>query len=552
MTAAVAAFQDPTLKFGTQKDSAACVFPARKRVLESLLGKSFPSPACPELETWVSRIGADQASLVFVGAYPGNPASVLGHSFLRLSNRARESSGREGLDLLSYSIGFTAQADPRDNRMIYMLKGLTGGYAGYYEIEPHYMKIGLYNNSESRDLWDMPLELTPSEVDMMVRHYWELTFNASLDYYFIDENCSYRLLTLIEAVKPDVDLTSKLSMVVLPAETVRTAIEADLAKERPRFRPSVKRRMNYKLRLLDDSGRIEFDRARRSLEATRELSDPTAADALLDYWLYENYKVKTDLDDRSKALMEATYSRTAELRSTSRFHGVTNERIRDEAELSPPFEGHEPSWLELRAGATTRGHFGALTYRNGAHPFWSGDRGYDDISGIEYLGVDLEAAATEKARWSLLLAKATAYENFFSFARDLSWSFEGKLTNACSICRTDASVADVEGGVGVGAKTSNFTAYLLAHVKAAAWSENGTQGLVAPGFASGLKSRHGRLTMSIEARTHWWKDANETRVDARVTRSLGLSRSLLVHANHEDLNEANYRSSLSLGFAQFF
>ncbi|MEK7356712.1 MAG: DUF4105 domain-containing protein, partial [Bdellovibrionota bacterium] len=438
LEAAIKAYENPELKFGTQKDSAACVFPVRKKALEALLDRSFPSPPCPDLESWVSRIGADQVSLVFVGAYPGNPASILGHSFLRLSNREREASGRDGVDLLSYSLGYIALTDPRDNRMMYMLKGLSGGYPGFYEIEPHYIKVGLYNNSESRDLWDLNLDFTTEEVDLLVRHYWELTFNSSFDYFFIDENCSYRLLTLLEAIRPEIDLTSRFSAVVLPAETVRAAIDAGLATGEPKFRPSVKRRMEYKLSLLAPENVDAFKRARSSLHETKALYDATAVDALLDHWLYQNYKAKAQLDETSQALMEATYTRASELRIPSRFQVVTNERIREEGELAPPFTGHEPSWIELRAGATTRSSLAGLTYRNGTHPFWSGDKGYDDISGIEYLGFDLEAAKDEATRWSLLLAKATAYEDFFSVSRGLSWSFEGKVTNSFEIGPTGA------------------------------------------------------------------------------------------------------------------
>lgn len=552
LASAIEAYSDPTRKFGTQSESAACVFPARKLALEKILDRKFPSPSCPDLENWVSRIGADRASLVFVGAYPGNPASILGHSFLRLSNRARESSGREGLDLLSYSIGFMAQADPRDNRMIYMLKGLTGGYPGFYEIEPHYMKVGLYNNSESRDLWDLPLDLTTDEVDTLVRHYWELTFNASLDYYFIDENCSYRLLTLIEAVKPEVDLTSKLSMVVLPAETVRAAIDAGLAHETPRFRPSVKRRMEYKLSLLSDESIKDFKRARRSADATRTLEDPTAVDALLDHWLYENYKVKTQLDDESKTLMEETYKRASQLRTPSLFQNVTNEKIRSDEALSPPFFGHKPSWLELRGGSTSKAGFGGVTYRAGAHPFWSGDESYDEISGIEYLGFDVSFAGEEKSRWNLLLAKATAYENFFAIGGALSWSFEGHLENGCQLCATEAATPLIDAGIGIGSKTREATLYLLAHGRAASWLEDGAQGMLSPGLAAGFKLRRGSFTFSLESQVHWWREQRELETKTRLALAASRDLSAFLDGRSLALSPSYNRSEISVGLAHFF
>lgn len=167
LIAANEAYKNTFKKYGTLQLPAACTFPARKQILEQLLNTTYPSPTCPELTDWLARVNADRVSMVFVGAYAGNAASILGHTFFRFSNSVREESGRAGMDLLSYSVGYTAHADPDDGRISYMYKGLTGAYPGFYDIEPYYMKVGLYNNSESRDLWVTPLKLTKKEVEQL-------------------------------------------------------------------------------------------------------------------------------------------------------------------------------------------------------------------------------------------------------------------------------------------------------------------------------------------------------------------------------------------------
>ena len=58
---------------------------------------------------------------------------------------------------------------------------------------------------EYRDVWEYPLTFTPEEVQQFARHVWE-TKDTYFDYYFFDENCSYRLLALLDAASERSDL----------------------------------------------------------------------------------------------------------------------------------------------------------------------------------------------------------------------------------------------------------------------------------------------------------------------------------------------------------
>ena len=63
---------------------------------------------------------------------------------------------------------------------------------------PFYLKTQGYSNLESRDLWDYDLDLTPAQIAFLLKHAWEMGSTYS-DYYFFTKNCSYQLLTLLEA-----------------------------------------------------------------------------------------------------------------------------------------------------------------------------------------------------------------------------------------------------------------------------------------------------------------------------------------------------------------
>lgn len=551
MHAAIQAYESGAGKYGTQNQPAACVFPARKKVLERLLKRQFPSPKCKDLTDWVSRLNADRVSVVFVGAYAGNPASILGHTFLRLYNREREASGREGIDLLSYAVGYMAQADPTDNRMMYMLKGLTGGYPGFYELEPHYMKVGLYNNSESRDLWDLKLDLTKDETELLVEHLWELTFNAKFDYFFLDENCSYRLITILEAIRPTLDVSQHLSTIVLPAETVRALEAAGVTEGEAKFRSSIRRRLGLKLAELSSSERSEFDLSKRSVAHLNHIDNPTVVDALLDHWVYENYKAHAKLDRDSSSIMEATYLKASELKDSTRFH-MNDKNIHDRFHLMPPFQGHKPKWLEARGGFTKVGATAGLSYRSGVHPNWSGDRGYEDVSVIEYLGIDVDWRDTQTDLWSLLFVGARSIEGSEDRVFSMAWDFTARATNDCYICRTNQAALAMSGGAGLAARWQGVRCFFIADVSAATWEEEGAQGLLAPGVVAGAKWLAGRWTLTAEARADFFHERKFREWQARLNHQTTTNINLFVQTKYRDLSSERSEAASTAGLAAFF
>jgi hypothetical protein len=515
LKAAVQAFSDDTKKWGTLKLPARCAFPARREVLESLLNTKFKSGPCPELNEWLDRIKATQVSMVFVGAYSGNAASILGHTFLRLSNTDRENSGREGMDLLSHSVGYTAHADPGDGRLSYMVKGLTGAYPGFYDIEPYYMKVGIYNNSESRDLWDVRLNFSKKEVHFLAQVIWEHTFNAQSEYYFIGKNCSYRILTLLEAVRPELNVSDAFSFAVLPAETVRILVEAGVTTDDLRFRSSIQRRLLIKKNLLSSELQSEYQRAIRSVDAAKKINDATLADALLDYWLYENYKVQTDLPAAKQAIMTATYARAAELKGNTRY-ALTNRDIQEQEKLSPPFMGHKPSWVEVDGGTyKDKGTFG-LGMRSGVHPRWSADPAYKDISSIEYLGFDYRYNDETQDRWNILLVKAQNLEEFLKNERKASWGFDIQISNDCELCDSYRPALRASGSYGLSTRQGGWLFAVLPDVKGALWSNSGRQGLIAPGARALVRFDSGAWVFLAEGSSSFWRDDWSSDFDVRA------------------------------------
>ena len=220
--ASINAFQIPSAIFSTAENPhAQCRFPARFRLVKALLSDidislTFPDIKCPGYQQWRKKVNGQRATLVFASSYLNSPSSMFGHTFLRFD--ADDVS--DNSEWLSYALNFGAVVEKDDNSMLYAYKGLVGGYSGYFAMMPYYQKIKEYSKMENRSLWEYPLNLSPAEVDILLAHVWELR-DVAFTYFFFDENCSYRLLELIEVAKPDVELTESFRAHAIPIDTVR-------------------------------------------------------------------------------------------------------------------------------------------------------------------------------------------------------------------------------------------------------------------------------------------------------------------------------------------
>ena len=90
---------------------ARCRFPARYEWLKETLPidpARLPAPECPELDNTLRAINPKSASLIFASGHMNAPASMFGHTFLRLDS-AYESP------LLSYAVNYAATIDRKDS-----------------------------------------------------------------------------------------------------------------------------------------------------------------------------------------------------------------------------------------------------------------------------------------------------------------------------------------------------------------------------------------------------------------------------------------------------
>lgn len=219
-------------------DHVYCRFPARWRWYKARHPEAIdPKIECPKLNAFRKRLDAHSVAMVFSSYYLNNPSSSFGHTFLRFG-RSPESvlSGSTPTELLDTGINYgavTGDAGP----LIYTVGGLAGWFPGTFNAIPYYYKVREYNDYETRDLWSYQLNVTKPELDFMVDHIWELG-HTHFDYYFLTENCSYHMLTILEAAKPEINLLKHLPyLYTIPSDTLK-ALEKEGLVGKVSFRPA--------------------------------------------------------------------------------------------------------------------------------------------------------------------------------------------------------------------------------------------------------------------------------------------------------------------------
>lgn len=407
-----------------------CRFPARYAWLKERLAfdsARLPEKGCPRFQEWRAKVDPESVTLVFASSYLNSPASMYGHTFLRFDKRGH---GR-GERLLDQTLNFSAMvADP--NPVEYVVRGLSGGFAGRFSAMPYYLKVQEYSHLESRDLWEFRLALGPAALERMVAHAWELG-STHFPYYFLNKNCSYQLLPLLEVAEPRLELTPGQALWVIPADTVRWAARhPDLIGE-PVFRPSQSTKMRQRRAFLDAPGcALARELAEGSTEQAlaraaglpaeaRALALDTASELLL-YRSGPQKDPEAPLSPRERRLLAA--------------RGALDEPPRELPRpewAAPPTEGHRTLRAGLGAGSTGEGPFQELTLRFALHDTLDPPRGYAPHSALEMAGpIRARRDSRSGALWlhELPLLRVASLAPWDPWIREPSWSVELGLATA--------------------------------------------------------------------------------------------------------------------------
>ena len=450
---------------------AQCRFPARFQfVQEHFPGLDFPEIRCSAFEKFKSNLNAEAISLVFSSYFLNNPASAFGHSFIRLHRRDINpgatllDTSSDRLELLDIGIGYAAQQTTQ-NPVLYALYGIFGVFDGTFTALPYYYKVREYADSESRDLWSYRLNFTPAELNRLIAHLWEVG-PATLNYYYFTENCAYVILTVLEAAKPDLDLSEKLPFYVAPAHTIQlVGREPGLVTE-TRYRPSAWARFKQSELALNSAQRGLLQEANSQwnpslgtlpLPPLKELSHREQVqwyDSAIDFF---DYRFAKDLLKEDSA---TTQSKQELLRARASLGTASEVKPALLPVDQNPAMGHLPQRLSLGVGSTRAGNpFLRFQFRPTLHDLLDHQDGYPKNAQIEFANLSLrlthKTVTSEPLRLSVdefHLFRVTSLLPIQSFQHSpsmrLQLSSEEWTARPCSEKQTECQVYFLRGGAG--------------------------------------------------------------------------------------------------------
>jgi hypothetical protein len=409
---------DTRTRVGTQHPQ--CRFPARYAYLRIALtidGQRLPEQPCPRFQEFRRRVDPGGATLIFAAAYVNHPASAFGHTLLRLDRRSAP-----GLPLLGYAVNFSA-VPTTSNGVLYALGGLTGRFRGFFSLLPYYLKVKEYADLESRDLWEYPLNLTQEQVDQMLRHIWELG-STWFDYWFLDENCSYHLLSLIEVAVPGTHLRETFPLWTLPVDTLKALRTVPGLLGEVRRRPSLDTRLKARRQALSKpEARLAHELAETDAAA---VSTPLAAlppvrqaaviDTALD--LAQLQLGEAAADEQVAAAMQL---RLVQLRGSILLPSA-DPRI--ESPFSP--DAAHPGALALLGGGSRSGAaFASILLRGVLHDLVSAVAGEMPNQQMEMMRLELRLplGAPSLSIWEFRLLRIESLDPFDAWTPRIAWRF---------------------------------------------------------------------------------------------------------------------------------
>ena len=403
-----------------------CRHPARWTYLSRALGiraHDLPPIQCKSLDEFLGRLRYDRVSLVFSNYFMNNPASLFGHSFLKL-HRVR-GKGEADQPLLDDVVNFSAAVDD-DYSLLYPFKGLLGGYWGFFSLFPYHRKIQEYNNFESRDLWEFDLKLTPDEVQRLELMVWELG-GARISYYYVHQNCSYVMLSLLESAAPRLQLTKQFQIYAVPSDTVRAvALTPDILTG-VYYRPSAESRYVLRLKALSPQENLRLKRLIDAdepdfAEFTKDCDKYCQArviDAALEYFDFTEKLAGARTADKYFDLRQKLLLKRAGL-------GIKSPPLPDDPVSSRVDFGHDSALIGGALGyQSSDGPFVDLSWRPALQDVSANAVGYQQQMEVKFLDITVRKFAERQGLTlrRLDLLEVTSLHTDLPLITNYAWSF---------------------------------------------------------------------------------------------------------------------------------
>lgn len=490
----------------------------------------------------MKKLQPSSATLVFPAAHINSPASMFGHTFLRINSKYNSK-------LLSYAVNYAADADPsKENGFMFAIKGLFGGYFGKYSLLPYYEKLKEYRDGEQRDVWEYDLNLSEEETTRMLKHIWELN-NTHSFYYFFTQNCSYNMLWFIEAAREDIHLREYFHYEVIPLETVHAAKLENIIKAK-NYRPS-KRTVLLKYEELIDNNFVEL--------VQKIIDNPEQIDS---FFINKDISLeqKQYILEASVELMEYQYKNNSMDKETylKRFHIISSSRAElgkgnELSFITPPnpLDGHRAIRVNTGFGFKEGKEIGFLGFRPAYHDLNDISIGYLRGTQIEFLDLQMSYSEDDFDLEKATIFSLTSLAQRSAFFDSLSW--RAKL----GFDKNNLFEESAEFSISVGAGLSWGNDFAYIYLLADPFAYVGKHSSSGIGTSLGIMVDHMQwISTNIELTQRLYDDKEDQRI-INISQNIAVNQNIelrLVYdyknkkLNNIDSNEETFKTLLNFYF----
>ncbi len=372
---------------------AQCLFPARLSWLINNLPSfidELPQIKCNKFIEWRHFLNSESLSLVYVSPSIDASGSIFGNTFLKINppKLRKNVFNKDKNTLNARAISFDIdQSTAVQDDWFYTIKATFGKYPGKITVESYVNRVARYDNIENRDLWEYKLNLSPLETEQILAHLWELK-QTTINYYYLDENSAYLLLSLIESIKPELALTEAFSLQVLPVDTLRVLIQKEMISN-IKFIPSTLTNIRYHLNEYNSS---QQNLVKSFIRGTKTPADPEfqKLPATIQVFILEMANQYLQLSYKREDIDRISYKiRSLRLRKARKKLDPLIELPDAPPPTVRPDQDHETSKLKVAIGQNDSQNFIELNWRPALHDLLDSTGTYDLGTSINYLDTSL-------------------------------------------------------------------------------------------------------------------------------------------------------------------
>ena len=538
----------PVEQYKNQNRHPQCRYPARFNWLVDKLKLSrqaLPQPSCEAYRKWRQENPLGKVTMIFPAYHLNSPSSMFGHTLLRLDPAGNNT------DWLSLAVNFGANVNDEDNSIVYAFRGLAGGYPGTFVTRPYYKKIQEYGRIEHRDIWEYPLNLTTEEINRLVSHLWELQ-EVNFSYYFFDENCSYRLLELLEVARPDTELTDEFIVTAIPVDTVRAIAKAGMI-DAVDYRPAQVTRLQFMLDQIPQSQQqlvldLSKDIAVLQTEAFTHLSEKQQKSTV--ELAYHFLRYQNTGETRDELVARRSFQLLKKLNS---YPAKISNHLDIPVPVAPE-QSHRSKRISIAAGERLDNRYAELGFKFAFHDLEDNQYGFLQGAQINIGSLKLRAEENKGLRiYQLDIVDIFSLTPRNDFFKPLSWriysGFERQFTG--NVDQLSYHVTGGMGGSWQAVKSHQLYALAILRLEINKQLKNTIEPAI--GFNAGLLSHFKHTTARLEFSGEQFEDSIY-RLRAQYTQNFPLStnQSIKIFYKYQWQENNTEFSDLNLSYQYYY